>query len=685
MARLARVVVPGVAHHVTQRENRRLQTFFSDDDYASYLSLLSEWCGRCGVQVWAYCLMPNHVHLVVVPQSEDGLRRGLGEAHRRYTRYLFEGCRMKITCAQRIVALAYMLVLVSGPVFSEESTAREYALRYTVYEDIHFVVERTTTQARGGDSNASESGHQKAVIAYGPKTGKTGVIMTPQVKMLSEDGQCYKVFAWFIPVKYRTALGHWNEGWRWGTRSMARGHDMFPVFPEEAVSVGDQWHIEGTLLLPCFQGRAEGRITHTFEALENVGGTTCAKITYEFSNTFDSSEHPETLVDRKMQQSQPIYTAAVAGTAWFDPEKGVVVKQNHHGRTTEQWTGRLNKSLIRQFPHWRSYVDDARTIDVTARLISRQEAESLMAQAETVADDKKQDSEPKEVAKKEGPSWTYSVKRTMATHDRQTDKHDSTTIRARVHYGAGAKLADGQIDAVPQVVYVDAKDQRLNEHSSRQPPLIAMRSEKFGMMDNLPEELGADPNSPVLAHIFSQFLEIPPLKPTQELRKGLNWNRTLYARVGTSKIVFPVMIEHQVRGFEQHQERRCAVIDYSIGGEVRTEDHPEMIPEHQRGELKSVYRMHGDGTVYFDTSEDVLVEKEQSTTWEVLGWRLAKTDDGNIGWATSEDQAMTTNIHVLLTKHDEVTKYTLWLAIALTASGLCLLYFWARRARKAEE
>ena len=86
MARLARVVVPGVAHHVTQRGNRRQETFFNEDDYAAYLSLLGEWCGRCGVEVWAYCLMPNHVHLIVVPDSEDGLRRGLGEAHRRYTR-----------------------------------------------------------------------------------------------------------------------------------------------------------------------------------------------------------------------------------------------------------------------------------------------------------------------------------------------------------------------------------------------------------------------------------------------------------------------------------------------------------------------------------------------------------------------------------------------------------------------
>ena len=79
-------MVPGVAHHVTQRGNRRQQTFFHEEDYAAYLTLLGEWCGRCGVELWAYCLMPHHVHLIVVPESEDGLRRGLGEAHRRYTR-----------------------------------------------------------------------------------------------------------------------------------------------------------------------------------------------------------------------------------------------------------------------------------------------------------------------------------------------------------------------------------------------------------------------------------------------------------------------------------------------------------------------------------------------------------------------------------------------------------------------
>ena len=86
MARIARVVAPGLPHHVTQRGNRQMQTFFSDEDYQAYLALLVEWCHECGVRIWAYCLMPNHVHLIVVPHSEDALWRAIGETHRRYTR-----------------------------------------------------------------------------------------------------------------------------------------------------------------------------------------------------------------------------------------------------------------------------------------------------------------------------------------------------------------------------------------------------------------------------------------------------------------------------------------------------------------------------------------------------------------------------------------------------------------------
>jgi putative transposase len=84
MARLARVVVPGHPHLVTQRGTGRARTFFGDDDYALYRDLLAENCRAAKVAVWAWCLMPNHVHLILVPSDPDGLRRALAPTHRRY-------------------------------------------------------------------------------------------------------------------------------------------------------------------------------------------------------------------------------------------------------------------------------------------------------------------------------------------------------------------------------------------------------------------------------------------------------------------------------------------------------------------------------------------------------------------------------------------------------------------------
>ena len=66
MARLARVVVPGLPHHVTQRGNGRQQTFFDDSDYRLYRALLGRHCAAAGVAVWAWVAMPNHVHLAII-------------------------------------------------------------------------------------------------------------------------------------------------------------------------------------------------------------------------------------------------------------------------------------------------------------------------------------------------------------------------------------------------------------------------------------------------------------------------------------------------------------------------------------------------------------------------------------------------------------------------------------------
>jgi len=84
MARLARVIIPGHPHHVTQRGNGRARTFFDDRDYALYRDLLAENCRAADVEVWAWCLMPNHVHLILTPSDSDGLRRALARVHRSY-------------------------------------------------------------------------------------------------------------------------------------------------------------------------------------------------------------------------------------------------------------------------------------------------------------------------------------------------------------------------------------------------------------------------------------------------------------------------------------------------------------------------------------------------------------------------------------------------------------------------
>jgi putative transposase len=84
MGRLARVVIPGLPHHVTQRGNGRARTFFGDEDYALYRDLLASHCHAAEVDIWAWCLMPNHVHLVLVPSDPDGLRRALSRVHRAY-------------------------------------------------------------------------------------------------------------------------------------------------------------------------------------------------------------------------------------------------------------------------------------------------------------------------------------------------------------------------------------------------------------------------------------------------------------------------------------------------------------------------------------------------------------------------------------------------------------------------
>jgi len=88
MPRIARIVATGYPHHVTQRGNNRTTVFFDDEDRQTYLKLLSLYSQKNHLQIWAYCLMNNHIHLLAVPETEIALARGIGLTNQVYTQYL---------------------------------------------------------------------------------------------------------------------------------------------------------------------------------------------------------------------------------------------------------------------------------------------------------------------------------------------------------------------------------------------------------------------------------------------------------------------------------------------------------------------------------------------------------------------------------------------------------------------
>ncbi len=87
MSRIARVIVPLYPHHVTQRGNNREDVFFEDADRSYYLKTLKASAEKYPVQIWAYCLMSNHVHLLAVPEGEEALARCIGRTNLLYTQY----------------------------------------------------------------------------------------------------------------------------------------------------------------------------------------------------------------------------------------------------------------------------------------------------------------------------------------------------------------------------------------------------------------------------------------------------------------------------------------------------------------------------------------------------------------------------------------------------------------------
>ncbi len=87
MPRIARIVAPGLPHHVTQRGNRRADVFLDSSDRSAYLNFLAKYRSKHKLEILAYCLMSNHIHLIVIPKEPHSLARMLADCHMRYAKY----------------------------------------------------------------------------------------------------------------------------------------------------------------------------------------------------------------------------------------------------------------------------------------------------------------------------------------------------------------------------------------------------------------------------------------------------------------------------------------------------------------------------------------------------------------------------------------------------------------------
>jgi putative transposase len=87
MPRISRAIAIGYPHHITQRGNYRQVVFTDADDYSQYLKWLGQCASKYGLEIWAYCLMPNHVHFIGVPNADDSLSRTFNTAHMQYAQY----------------------------------------------------------------------------------------------------------------------------------------------------------------------------------------------------------------------------------------------------------------------------------------------------------------------------------------------------------------------------------------------------------------------------------------------------------------------------------------------------------------------------------------------------------------------------------------------------------------------
>ena len=148
------MVLPGIPHNITQRGNRRERTFFEDGDYALSLDLLADASGLYGAEIWSYCLMSNHVHIIAVPRDADSLSQTFRHVHRHYTGYVNARLRTTGICGRGDLVPLRWMWRICVRLVERAYDWRWSSVRAHFAEQDDHVVQVTAALARVGDFRA---------------------------------------------------------------------------------------------------------------------------------------------------------------------------------------------------------------------------------------------------------------------------------------------------------------------------------------------------------------------------------------------------------------------------------------------------------------------------------------------------------------------------------------------------
>jgi len=258
-------------------------------------------------------------------------------------------------------------------------------------------------------------------------------------------------------------------------------------------------------------------------------------------------------------------------------------------------------------------------------------------------------------------SWKYLVERTTTVRDNLVNKKEVHVDRAFVYYGAGAKEVGGQIETVPQVVYVDEKLDRIPTATYYESAIVPRDSQKFGLTNKWSDEQGgSDPNVRGPAWGVPNAFNILPMRPLHgQLKQGLSWTHTWDLYIGwDTGLTFPATIKQEFTEYQERKGRMCGVIKYTIDGGVNTAENPEWFSEEELHKYRGGYSLKGNGTAHFDTQEEIIVEKEQTITWTRFMEKLSRLEDGTVGWKPNVDDEKVVTIKVSLQPEEEAAVET---------------------------